>query len=72
MKHNHHEISQGEKKNINKKPTNKNLFIGISKYIKWLFLRMLNLRIISVCLGHIRGRGGEGGTQMDATYLKSF
>lgn len=26
--------------------------ISTSKYRKWLFLRMFNLRIISVCLGH--------------------
>lgn len=29
---------------------------------------MFNVRIISVCLGHIAGAGGD--TKMDATYLK--
>lgn len=33
---------------------------------------MFNLRIILVRLGHNAGRGGEEGTQTDATYLKSF
>lgn len=73
--HNHQEISQGEKKKIIIiKETNKQepLFIGISQYIKWLFLRMLNLGIISVCLGHLGGRGGGRDTETAATYLKPF
>lgn len=57
-----------------KKETNnqKPLFIGIYKYIKGLFLRMFNVRIISVCLGHIAGGGAGGDTKMDTTYLKPF
>ena len=71
MEHNHQEISQGEKKKKKKETNNQEpLFLGISKYIKGLFLRMFNVRIISVCLGHIAGAGGD--TKMDATYLKPF
>jgi len=59
MEHNHQENQSGRKQKKTKTNKQEPLFIGISKYIKWLLFRMFHFRTISSLLGPHWG-GGRG------------